>query len=115
MPLFERARIEVYLPDLPRRAYQDLLESLELEFTRTFGGCSVIRGVEGSYLSDAGEIIGDRVNVLYTDADLPFESNLDIVHRYAEQLEASASQALDEECVLVVVYKVHHYRRQAGS
>ena len=32
MPLSEKARIEVYLPDLPKRVYQNLLEALEQEF-----------------------------------------------------------------------------------
>ena len=47
MPLSEKARIEVYLPDLPRRAYQDLLASLEREFSYSFGGCTTVRGLEG--------------------------------------------------------------------
>ena len=29
MPLSERARIEIYLPDLPTQAYQDLLGALD--------------------------------------------------------------------------------------
>lgn len=37
MPLFERARVEVYLPDLPRSRYEDLLFALRQEFTHTFG------------------------------------------------------------------------------
>ena len=36
MPLFEKARIEVYLPDLPKPAYQELLAALDREFTYTF-------------------------------------------------------------------------------
>ena len=35
MPLSERARIEVYIPDLPKPAYQDLLEAFDREFTDT--------------------------------------------------------------------------------
>lgn len=54
MPLSEKARVEVYLPDLPRAAYQDLLGVLEQEFTYTFGGCTIISGLDGSYLSQAG-------------------------------------------------------------
>jgi hypothetical protein len=33
----------VYLPDVPRPAYQDLLAALEQEFTYTFGGCATVR------------------------------------------------------------------------
>jgi hypothetical protein len=35
LPLFEKARIEVYLPDVPRQAYSDLLSALEEEFSYT--------------------------------------------------------------------------------
>jgi hypothetical protein len=45
LPLSEKARIEVYLPDVPRPAYQDLLAALEQEFTYTFGGCTTLRGL----------------------------------------------------------------------
>jgi hypothetical protein len=48
LPLSEKARIEVYLPDLARFAYQDLLDTLEREFTYTFGGCTIVRGLEGT-------------------------------------------------------------------
>ena len=108
MPLFEKARIEVYLPDLPRPAYQELLDLLALEFTYTFGGCSVMRGVEGLYLSRLGQMVPDRVNLLFTDADVPFDANLAIVSYYTDCLRAIAFDALNEEAVLVVAYKVHH-------
>ena len=73
MPLSEKARIEVYLPDLPRPSYRDLLEALEQEFTHTFGGCTTVHGLSGHYLSDFGLTIPDRVNLLYTDAALAFD------------------------------------------
>ena len=38
MPLLERTRVEVYLPDLPSSEYQNLLRSFEEEFTYAFGG-----------------------------------------------------------------------------
>ena len=37
MPLSEKARIEVYIPDLPLAAYYRLLEILEADFTYNFG------------------------------------------------------------------------------
>jgi hypothetical protein len=37
LPLSEKARIEVYLPDQPTAAYRDLLDALDQEFTYTFG------------------------------------------------------------------------------
>jgi hypothetical protein len=54
LPLLERARVEVYLPDLPSEVYQNLLEALDQEFTFAFGGCTINRGLNGSYLSRAG-------------------------------------------------------------
>ena len=57
----------MYLPDLPRPAYQDLLDAFDREFTYAFGGCTVIRGLTGSYLSRDGVILQDRINVIFTD------------------------------------------------
>jgi len=67
LPLSEKARIEVYLPDVSRAEYQDLLVQLQQEFTYTFGGCTTVRGLEGNYLSRGGLVIRDRVNLVYTD------------------------------------------------
>jgi len=46
LPLFEKARVEVYLPDLPKPAYQELLAALDREFTYTFGGMNADRVVK---------------------------------------------------------------------
>ena len=54
MALFERARIEVHVPDLPEERYRGLLEALDREFTHSFGGCTIQRGLDGSYLSKVG-------------------------------------------------------------
>lgn len=108
MPLSEKARIEVYLPDLPRAAYQDLLSALAREFTYTFGGCTIVRGLDGSYLSEAGAQIQDRINLIYTDTPYSFEENFEIVSAYADKLKESASAALEEEAILVVVNQVYH-------
>lgn len=108
MPLSEKARIEVYLPDLPRRAYQDLLEALAREFNYTFGGCTIIRGLDGNYLSQAGLQIQDRINLIYTDTPYPFEVNFEIVAAYSDKLKVAAQSALEEEAILVVVSKVYH-------
>ena len=108
MPLSERARIEVYLPDLPRQAYRDLLDELEQEFTYTFGGCTTLHGLDGSYLSHAGTPMRDRINLLYTDTPFAFDENLATLARYSDELRAAALEALDEEAVLVAVSKVYH-------
>ena len=108
MPLSEKARIEVYLPDLPRAVYQDLLRALTQEFTYTFGGCTTARGLEGNYLSRLGRRTRDRINLVYTDTPFAFEENFDRLSRYADELRGAAFEALEEEAVLVVVFKVYH-------
>ena len=108
MPLSEKARVEVYLPDLPKRTYRDLLEALEREFTYTFGGSTIIRGLDGSYLSHAGLPIRDRVNLIYTDTPFAFDDNLERISRYTDELRDAAFEALEEEAILVVVLKVYH-------
>ena len=108
MPLSERARVEVYLPDLPRAAYQSLLNELTQEFTYTFGGCTIIHGLDGSYLSQAGLQIQDRINLIYTDTPYAFEENFDIVSAYADKLKAAVNTALEEEAILITVAKIYH-------
>jgi hypothetical protein len=108
LPLSEKARIEVYLPDLPRRAYQDLLDAFEQEFSYTFGGCTLLRGMEGNYLSRLGLIMRDRINLLYTDTPFNLEENIERISRYTDELRKAAFNALDEEAVLVAVFKVYH-------
>jgi hypothetical protein len=108
LPLSEKARIEGYLPDVPRPAYQDLLGAFEQEFTYTFGGCTTLRGLEGSYLSRLGLRMRDRVNLVYTDTPFAVEEHFARLSRYIDQLRDAAFEALDEEAVLVVVSKVYH-------
>jgi hypothetical protein len=108
LPLSEKARIEVYLPDAPHPAYAELLGVLDREFTYTFGGCTLVRGLEGSYLSRHGAVMRDRVNVLYFDTPFSLRSNLSKLATYADELREVAMQALEEEVVLVVIYSVYH-------
>ena len=108
MPLSERARIEIYLPDLPVEPYQNLLSVFQQELTYTFGGCSVLRGVEGSYLSFEGNQVSDHLSIVYADAPFEFEENFDVLSKYTDELREAALEALDEEAVLVVTMKVYH-------
>jgi len=108
LPLSERARIEVYLPDLPRVAYYDLLEELSREFTYTFGGCTIIQGLDGSYLSESGLPVQDRINLIYTDTPYAFDENFQIISAYADKLKAAVARALDEEAVLITVARIYH-------
>jgi hypothetical protein len=108
LPLSEKARIEVYLPDLAQPAYQDLLVSLEQELTFAFGGCTTVRGLDGNYLSRAGTVLPDRINLVYTDAPFSFQQHADRIDRYAQALRDATFDALNEEVVLVAVHPVFH-------
>jgi hypothetical protein len=98
----------VYLPDLPRPEYPEQLAAFEQEFTDTFGGCTMIRGLEGNYLSHIGMRMRDRINIIYTDTPFAFEANSLRLSRYLEAIRDVASQALEKEAILVSVYPVHH-------
>ena len=108
MPLSERARVEVYLPDLPRAIYQDLLAALTREFTFTFGGCTVMSDLEGSYLSSLGTAVHDRISLIYTDTPYSFEDNFEIISTYAYKLKAAVFAALEEDAILVAAMKTYH-------
>lgn len=111
MPLSERARVEVYVPDVPTPTDQNLLNTLEQEFTYTFGGCTVIRGLHGSYLAESGFPMEDRFNVIYTDAAIRFDPNFEAIGRFTDKLREAADEALDEEAVLVVASRAYHSER----
>jgi hypothetical protein len=108
LPLSEKARIEVYVPDLPQETYQNLLDTLAQEFTYTFGGATIMRGLDGRYLSRAGRQVQDRVHRIYTDTPFAFDEHVGSLSRYAVALRDAAFEALEEEAVLVVVLKIYH-------
>jgi len=108
LPLLERVRVEAYIPDLQSTAYLNLLVSFQEEFTYAFGGCTILRGLDGNYLSRAGAITPDRVNVIYTDLPFAFSTNYPSVARYADELKLAAVEALAEETVLVAVIQIYH-------
>lgn len=108
MPLSEKARIEVYVPDSPNPAYQNLLRAFDEEFMYTFGGATVVRGLSGSYLSNSGLRMEDSINLIYTDTPFTFEENFESVSHYTDELRNAAFEALAEEAVLVAAFKVHH-------
>jgi len=108
LPLLERTRVEVYLPDLPSPEYQNLLQSFEEERTYAFGGSSIVRGLEAGYLSASGERIPDQINLLYSDAPLALSTDFAIVAAYVRELKSAAMEALAEETVLISVGQVYH-------
>lgn len=108
MPLLEQARVEVYVPDLPAPHYPNLLLSFQEEFTYAFGGCTVVRGLDGSYLSLSGANTPDHINLIYTDLPLALSTSFESVARYADELKQAAFEDLDEETILVAVEQVYH-------
>lgn len=108
MPLLERVRVEVYVPDLPAPHYRSLLLSFEEEFTYAFGGCTIVRGLDGSYLSRAGVRTPDLISLIYTDLPLALSTNFGIAARYAEELKQAALDVLSEEAVLVAMAQIYH-------
>ncbi|HKP37775.1 MAG TPA: hypothetical protein VJT71_13040 [Pyrinomonadaceae bacterium] len=108
MPLLERARVEVYVPDLPTPPYRNLLLSFEEEFTYAFGGCTIIRGLQGSYLSRNGARIPDLINLIYTDLPVALSINFERTTRYADELKQAAFDALEEESILITVEQTYH-------
>jgi len=52
LPLLERVRAEVYLPDSFVVEYDNLRRSFEAEFIYAFVGCTILRGLEGCYRLD---------------------------------------------------------------
>ena len=108
MPLLERVRVEVYLPDLPAAAYRHLLLAFAEEFTYSFGGCTIVRGLDGHYLSRAGLPTPDCINLIYTDLPLALSTNFESIARYSDELKQTAFEDLAEEAILVTVIQVYH-------
>jgi hypothetical protein len=108
LPLRERARVEVYVPDLPAPHYRNLLLSFEEEFTCAFGDCTIVRGLDGRYLSHAGVKTLDRINLIYTDLPVALSTNFDRAARYADELKEAAFDVLNEESVLVTIGQLFH-------
>jgi hypothetical protein len=108
LPLLERVRVEVYLPDPHLAEYDNLLRSIEEEFTYTFGGCTIARGLQGSYLSQFGSRIPDQINLIYSDAPLALSTDFAVVAGYVRELKRAAIEALAEETIMVTVEQVYH-------
>ena len=66
MPLSEKVRIEIFIPDLPDPIYGRILEELGNELAYAYGGSTVLRG-EGKYRSSDGSTLPDKVNLLFSD------------------------------------------------
>ena len=108
MPLSEKIRIEIFIPDLPDPIYDRILDEFGDELSYAFGGCT-IASTSGKYRADSGVILPDRINILFTDAPFEWEKDRDLVERYAEGLRDIIEQTLkEEEAIPISVYPVYH-------
>ena len=108
MPLSEKVRIEIFVPDLPDPLYSRLLDELGDELSYAFGGCTVT-ATSGKYRSTSGMILPDKINILFTDTPFQWEKDRVVIGQYAEELRDVVQRALNkEEAVLIAVYLVYH-------
>jgi len=66
LPLSEKVRIEIFIPNSLDNAYRRLLEELATELSYAFGGCTWIAAL-GKYRSIDGLISPDQINILFSD------------------------------------------------
>lgn len=114
MPSFApRIRVEVYLPVRYESAYQDTLAWIIRQFTELRGGCTVIENAGGYYLSQQGELIDDRVSVVYCDFPMNWtkRSERKEVLEYCSELQSFMLRNLWEEAVLIAAYPTAHAAR----
>ena len=108
MPLLEKVRIELFIPDLPDPIYGHLLDELGDELSYAFGGCTVT-STQGKYRSTAGFIMPDKINILFTDTPFYWDQDRLLIEQYAASLHQVVQQALrNEEVILIAVYPVYH-------
>ena len=108
MPLSSRARIEIYLPDVPKKVYRNARKAFEREFLETFGGCTVIKGIKGLYLSADGKTDADKIVLIYADTPFEFRKNRAALSKYTDELRDVAFKTTNEESILIVVHEIYH-------
>ncbi|MGA9997548.1 MAG: hypothetical protein WBP93_19185 [Pyrinomonadaceae bacterium] len=108
MPLSEKVRIEIFIPDLPDPIYDRILEEFSDELSYAFGGCTITSS-SGKYRSAAGVILPDKINILFTDTPFKWKKDRALITQYAEELYDIIQRALEgEEAILITVHPIHH-------
>ena len=92
MPLLEKVRIELFIPDLPALIY-GRLEELGDELSYAFGGCTVT-STQGKYRSTAGSILPDKINILFTDTPFYWDKDRLLIEQYTRGLRQVVQQVL---------------------
>jgi hypothetical protein len=93
---------------VPKKAYRNARRAFEREFLETFGGCTVIEGIKGLYLSANGKTDTDEIVLIYTDTPFEFRKNRAALSKYTDDLRAVAHEATNEESILIVVHEIYH-------
>lgn len=103
-------RVEVYIPIRYEPAYHASLTWVIKEFTRIHGGCTVNENVAGYYFSQAGEVIDDRVDVVYSDFSLNWNKRTERAEAldYCTKLKRFLIENLLEEEIFISAYPVSH-------
>lgn len=106
-------RVEVYIPIRYEPAYHDSLTWVIREFTQVHGGCTVNENVGAYYLSQAGDVIDDRVDVVYSDFSLDWNNRNERAEAldYCVKLKRFLLKNLLEEKILISAYPVSHVGR----
>jgi hypothetical protein len=108
LPLSEKVRIEIFIPDLPDPIYEYILDGLGDELTYAFGGCTVVQ-THGKYRSPDGLILPDKVNLVFSDTWFRWQPDRLTIELYVERIRTVVQRALErEESILVAVYRVYH-------
>ena len=108
MPLSEKVRIEIFIPDLPDPIYARILEGFGDELSYAFGGCTVTSS-SGKYRSASGIILPDKINILFTDTPFEWDKDHVVIEQYAEELHDVIQSALrGEEAILIAVHPIYH-------
>ena len=108
MPLSEKVRIEMFIPDLPDPVYDRILEEFGDELSYASGGCTVTSS-SGKYRSASGVILPDKINILFTDTPFEWEKDRAVLTQYAEELRDTIQRALEgEEAILITAHPIHH-------
>ena len=108
MPLSEKVRIEIFIPDLPDPVYGRILEQFGDELSYAFGGCTITPS-SGKYHSASGLILPDKINILFTDTPFEWEKDRAVLTQYAGELHDVIRRALEgEEAVLITVHPIYH-------
>ena len=108
MPLSEKVRIEVYVPNQKKPHYENLLDAFANEFTEAFGGATIIYNFEGRYSDENGGKIVESMNVVYADLPLSLSEFSSEIAVYAAEIQQAAHEVLEEESILVTVKNIFH-------